>query len=147
MTRNPFHVLGLPATADTAQIVERVEELHHELSAADLVTAQAAKTALLTDAATRRLHELLEVPGAQYGDDEWDTFVRRNGRLPVDADTLLAGSRPPQPGDFDLAAIAALLADMLLDPPPADPGPALRDPPCDPGPGGPPLEVSDVLFA
>lgn len=146
MNRNPFHVLGLPTSADEAKIVERVEELHHELSAADLVAAQAAKTALLTDPAVRRLHELLEVPGARYGDEEWDTFVRRNGRLPVDAETLLAGSRPPMPGDFDLAAIAGLLAAALLDPLPVDPGPALREPPCRPGPGGPPLEVADVLF-
>jgi hypothetical protein len=142
---NPFHVLGLPIDASEADIVARGEELCQVADEAELPAIREAVTDLITHPAARRLHELLEVPGAQYRDDEWAIFAKSHKKPPVDLDTLANAARPLTAANFDLSAIVALVLDGMLSPPTVDLR-ALLHAPVPPGPGGPPVEVSNVLF-
>jgi hypothetical protein len=148
MTRpNPFHVLGLPTGATDEEVVHRGQELCELAeSEEDSRLARWAIQELTTHPFTRRLHALLEVPGAEYGEQEWARFERRNRRNPVDLAALADGAPPLRPGDFDLRAVLGLVLDDVLSPPEIDLRPAVEHAPFPPGPGAPPIEVSDVIF-
>ncbi|MFI6516489.1 hypothetical protein ACIBF1_13100 [Spirillospora sp. NPDC050679] len=144
---NPFHVLGLPPDADREEIVRRGREL------SDLAGTEAerdlcgwAMRELIGDPETRRLHELLEAPGARYRDEEWADFALRHRRNPANVKALKQAAGEPRATDFDLPAIFDLVLDGLLEPPDVDLAAGARHAPQPPGPGAPPLEVTDVLF-
>jgi hypothetical protein len=144
---NPFHVLGLPVDATETEVVQRGQELCELAETTEEVQlARWAIQELTTHPATRRVHELLEVPDPRYADEEWKRFERRNRRNPVDLDALAAGSPPLRTKDFDLGAILGLLLDELLSPPAADLRPAVENPPVPLATGAPPIEVNDVVF-
>jgi hypothetical protein len=144
---NPFHVLGLPVDATETEIVHRGQELVELAETAEETQlARWAIQELSTHPATRRVHELLEVPDPQYRQEEWERFERRNRRNPVDLDALAEGSPPLRTKDFDLRAILGLLLDDVLSPPPVDLRPAVENPPVPPAAGAPPIEVNDVVF-
>ena len=148
MTRpNPFQVLGLPTDASLDDVVRQGQELCQLAeSDEDAQLARWAVQELTTLESTRALHALLEVPGAEYREDEWARFERRNRRNPVDLDALADGSPPLRAKDFNLAPVFGLLLDELLSPPEVDIRPAVEHPPVAPSPGPPPIEVSDVIF-
>ncbi|GAA1557041.1 hypothetical protein GCM10009678_45070 [Actinomadura kijaniata] len=144
---NPFHVLGLSPDADRDTVVARGRELS---DLADTEERRAlcgwAVRELLGSPGTRRVHELLEVPGAAYRDEEWEDFARRHRRRPANTKALKRAAEELRTADFDLAAILGLVLDGLLEPPPVDLAEGVRAAPVPPGPGDPPLEVTDVLF-
>ena len=144
---NPFHLLGLPVGATEQDIVERLQELS-ELAETDEERRRFRKAAdeLVKHPSIRRQHELLEMPGAKYREEQWKAFEHRNKRNPVDLKALAAGASTPRTEDFDLKAIIGLLLDSLLSPPAADIRPAVDNPPVAPGPGASPVELSDVVF-
>lgn len=145
--QNPFHVLGLPRNANDKEVVLRGDELgltEEPGEAQDLV--RWAVRELTVHPATRRVHELLEVPGTDYRDERWARFERLNRRSPVDLVALAAGSPPLRASDFDLGAVIGLLLDELLSPPVVDLRPAAAGPPVPRTDGPPPMEVHDVVF-
>lgn len=143
---NPFHVLGLPLEADNETITRRGQELS---DTADTDEERQrfgwAVRELIGDAATRRLHELREAPGAAYRDEQWADFDRRHRRNPANLDALAEGGTLSA-ADFDLGAILDQLLDALLTPPAVDLAAGVRHAPLPPELGSPPLEVTDVLF-
>jgi hypothetical protein len=143
---NPFHVLGLPVDADNETIARRGQELS-DLAESDTDRERYGRAVreLIGDPGARRLHELLEAPGAAYRDERWAEFDRRHRRNPANLDAL-AGCGPLRTADFDLSAIIRRLLDELLVPPAVDLAAGVRSAPVPPDPGPPPLEVSDVLF-
>jgi hypothetical protein len=143
---NPFHVLGLPVDADRETIVERGQEWSDLAETdADRDLYQWAVGELIHDASSRRMHELLEAPGAAYRDDRRARFGRRHRRNPADLRALRAGGTP-RAGDFDLAGVIGVLLDWSLAPPAVDAAEAVRGVPVSPELGDAPLEVADVLF-
>jgi hypothetical protein len=145
--RNPFHLLGLPTGATKEDIVDRCAELV-ELTHADedRHAVLAAQQELITNPAHRSRHEVLEVPGARYRDQEWDAFEHGNKRSPVDVKALAGDGIPLRRKDFNFKAIIGVVLDHLLVPPTTDIRPAIERPPVEPMLGEPPIEVSDVLF-
>jgi hypothetical protein len=79
VNRNPFHVLRLPTDATTEAVVERAAE------AAELAESDAERQAvveaqrdLITHPGGRLRHELLEAPGSDYRDRDWESFEHRH---------------------------------------------------------------------
>ncbi|MBO2445703.1 hypothetical protein J4573_01230 [Actinomadura barringtoniae] len=143
---NPFHVLGLPADADRESIVERGQELSDLAETdADRDLYQWAVGELVHDASARRMHELLEAPGADYRDERWARFGRRYRRNPADLRALREDGTL-RAADFDLSAVIGVLLDWSLDPPTVNSVAAVQGVPVSPELGDPPLEVADVLF-
>jgi hypothetical protein len=143
---NPFHVLGLTVSADTETIVERGEELIDTGTPEEGKLVHDAKSELLRRADTRALHELLEVPGADYRNDGWERFVTAHRAVPVDADALAALTGAVGAEDFDLPELIRLFLEHRLEPPEADITSALREAPEAPELDRRPLGVRDVLF-
>lgn len=143
---NPFHVLGLPITATETEVVRRGQELCALADGDEEVRIRSAMGELTTHPLTRRRHELLEVPGADYRQEQWERFTRLNRKAPVTAETLADGSTPLRAQDFDLAAVLTLLLDDLLAPSAVDVRPAFEHSPVAPAPGAPPVEANDVIF-
>ncbi|MEV6591033.1 hypothetical protein [Streptomyces acidicola] len=147
MKPNPFHVLELPVTADDRAVVERGRELALVADTdEERALAEWAVAVLTGRPETRRLHEVLEVPGTDYRRERGEEFARLARRSPVDPEALAGGVEPPGPDDFDVPAAVHLLLENLLTPPIVDVGPALTDAPVPFRLGTPPLRVSDVLF-
>lgn len=143
---NPYHLLGLPVDADNETITRRGQEL------ADLADSDAerdryvrAVRELIGDPVTRRLHQIREVPGAAYRDEQWSDFDRRHRRNPAAAGKP-AGGAGLRAADFDLVAIIDGLLDDLLEAPDVDLAAGIRNAPVKPRPAPPPPEVADVLF-
>jgi hypothetical protein len=143
---NPFHVLGLAVSADTESIVERGEELIDTGTPEEGKLVHDAKSELLRRADTRVLHELLEVPGADYRNDTWERFVTAHRAVPVDAAELAALTGAVRAEDFDLPELIRLFLERHLRPPEPDIAPALREAPEPAELDRQPLEVRDVLF-
>lgn len=145
--RNPFHELGLPLDASADDVVsqgdERVDLADSDEERRD---ARRAVRELNTHPRDRARHELLEVPGTDYGNTDWDRFAHRNRRNPIDPAALAASGEPLRVSDFDLRAVLGLLLDDLLAPPDVDIEPAVRAAPRPLELGPPPLEVRDVIF-
>ncbi|MDT0341984.1 hypothetical protein [Streptomyces litchfieldiae] len=148
MKPNPFHVLGLPVTADDETVVEHARDLALVAEAREeRALAEWAKDELTGRPETRRLHAFLEAPDTDYRAERWDDFARRHRRPPVTPGSLTGNAAPPTAGDFDLAAVVRLLVEGLLTPPDVDVRPALQAAPVPFRlPERPPLEVRDVLF-
>ncbi|MDT0447081.1 hypothetical protein [Streptomyces johnsoniae] len=148
MRPNPYHVLGLPVTADDEAVVEQARDLaliadEHE----ERALAEWAKDELTGRPETRRLHAFLEAPATDYRADRWADFARKHRRGPVTPAALRRAAGPLGPEDFDLGAAARTAAGALLAPPEADVRPAVEAPPVPYElPERPPLEVRDVLF-
>lgn len=144
---NPFKVLELPRQASNEDIVCRGRELS-ELATSDeqRLLYRWAVEQLITNPLTRLEHELFEVPGAQYEDPEWDHFLRRHQRNPVNLTALAQKSPPPTLTDFNLALLIQWFLDELLNLPQADLGKALEHLPFSLDCGPPPLEVRHVIF-
>ncbi|GAA3438622.1 hypothetical protein [Kutzneria kofuensis] len=147
MNRNPFHVLQLPTDATTEAIVARARE------AAELAESDAERQAvveaqrdLITHPAGRLRHELLEAPGSDYRDREWESFEHQHKRNPVDFAAIAEGVVPLRREDFDLLAVVGLAVDEVLATPEPDVPAALADPPVQPAWDTPPVEVRHVLF-
>jgi hypothetical protein len=145
--QNPFHLLGLPIGATKEDIVDRCAELA-ELARTDEErhAVLAAQRELITNPADRPRHEVLEVPGARYRDQEWDAFEHRNKRNPVDLKELGVDGVPLRRENFDFHAIIGMVLDDLLVPSANDIRPAVERPPVAPTLGDSPIEVSDVIF-
>lgn len=144
---NPFHVLGLPTTATETEVVQRGQELCALAdSDEEVLRVRSAMEQLTTEPLTRRRHELLEVPGADYRQEKRERFAQLYRKAPVTAETLTDGSPPLRAKDFDLAAVLTLLLDDLLAPSAVDVRPAIEHSPVAPAPGAPPLETTDVIF-
>ncbi|MEU4526076.1 hypothetical protein AB0F52_46075 [Amycolatopsis sp. NPDC024027] len=141
--QNPFHVLRLPREATAAEVGRRENDLC--LRGEDGQLLRWAREELTVHPAVRRVHELLEVPGTDYRDEQGRKFGRPDRPRPVDLAALAAGSPPLRASDFDLGAVVGLLLDELLSPPVADLRPAAA-PPVPPTDGPPPMEVHDVVF-
>jgi len=145
--RNPFHVLALPTDATKPDIVERSDELADMAPTDDDRHAVIeAQRQLITNPATRLLHEVLEVPDTSYREQDWKVFENRNKRNPVNPTALAAGANPLRRTDFNIQAVIGFLLDDLLRPPPVDVRRAVENPPVPPEMGAPPIEVRDVLF-
>lgn len=144
---NPFKVLELPRHASNEDIVCRGRELS-ELATSDeqRLLCRWAVEQLITKPLTRLEHELFEVPGAQYQDPEWDRFLRRHRRNPVDLTALAQNSPSPTLRDFNLALLIQWFLEGLLALPRADLGKALEHLPVSLDCGPPPLEVRHVIF-
>jgi hypothetical protein len=150
VNRNPFHVLRLPTDAPTRDIVERAAE------AAELAGTDAERQAvveaqrdLITHPAGRLRHELLEAPGTDYHDREWEAFEHRHKRDPIDFAAIAGDAAPLRRTDFDLPAVLGFAVDEVLTglrPEPPDLAAALTDPPVPPRWDAPPVEVRHVLF-
>ena len=147
MNRNPFHVLGLPTDASTEAIVARAREAA-ELAEndADRLAVVEAQRELITHPAGRLRHELLEPPGSDYRDREWETFEHRHKRNPINFAAAADGAPPLRREDFDLPAVLGLAVDEVLVPPEPDVPAALAEPPVPPTWDTPPVEVRHVLF-
>src|SRR4051794_20543105 len=103
---NPFQVLGLPTDASEAAIAERAEELS-DLAPTDEARRlhRWARERVITHPGTRLEYEIFEVPGTRYEDRDWEQFVKRHRRNPVDLQALAAAATTPQMTDFDLAEL------------------------------------------
>lgn len=147
MKRNPFHLLGLSTGATKEDIVDRCAELA-ELTHVDEErhAVLAAQRELITNPAHRSRHEVLEVPGTRYRDQERDAFEHRNKRSQVDVKALAGDGIPLRRQDFNFQAIIGAVLDDLLVPPATDIRPAIERAPVAPTLGEPPIEVSDVIF-
>ncbi|GAB2917938.1 hypothetical protein GCM10022245_60180 [Streptomyces mayteni] len=103
---NPFHVLGLPVSAEDGAVVERYEELALVSGGPDdRALAEWAKDELTGRPETRRLHEVFEPPGADYRGDDLRALVRKYGRSPLPQGVLAQSVETPAPEHFDLAAV------------------------------------------
>jgi hypothetical protein len=147
VNRNPFHVLRLPTDATTEAVVERAAE------AAELAESDAERQAvveaqrdLITHPAGRLRHELLEAPGSDYRDRDWESFEHRHKRNPIDFAAIAEGVVPLRREDFDLRVVVGLAIDEVLAMPEPDVPAALADPPVQPAWDTPPVEVRHVLF-
>lgn len=144
---NPFRVLALATDATTEDIVARGQELSHLAeSDEERVLCRWAMEQLITHPMTRLEWELFEVPGAQYRDEAWERFVRTHRRSPVDLAALGREAPPPRLEDFDLAALARLLAESLIAAEPVDLACLVDRAPVTFEIGPPPVEVGDVAF-
>lgn len=131
MSTNPFHLLGLPTDADNETVSARTEELLSTAAGPDEQRAllNQARQALLND---RPLQTLLEVPGTDYRDEEWDRLIRLTRRPPA----VLEGIETalPRRDDFRLDALLELVLHTQL---------GIAD---DDGAGTPVEEITHVLF-
>jgi hypothetical protein len=144
---NPFFVLQLPTDAGNEDIVARGQQLSDLAESEEQrVLCRWAMEQLITHPAMRLEWELFEVPGTAYRDDGWERFVRGHRRSPVDQAALTRDAEPLRLEDFDLAALARLVADALLVPPALDIDPIVQAPPVTFELGPPPVEVKDVIF-
>ena len=147
---NPFQMLGLPTGATIREITERGDDLCATAEPGEQLMYRQAVEELITHPFTRLLHELYEVPGTDYVDEEWESFLRKHKRNPLRRATVeLEEVAPLTLQDFNLGALLELLLDGLLTLP-EDPGimPAMLAEPWrpDPDPLDAPLEVQDVIF-
>lgn len=147
MNHNPFHVLQLPTDATSETIVQRAAE------AAELAESDAERQAvveaqreLITHPAGRLRHELLEAPGSDYRDREWEAFEHEHKRNPVDFAAIAEGVVPLRREDFSLSAVLGLALDEVLAVPEPDLRAALAEAPVPPVWDTPPVEVRHVLF-
>ena len=144
---NPFQILGLPTSASNAEIVERGQDLSDAAPTQDERRLYRwAIEQLITKQSTRLVHELFEVPGADYEDPEWEGFARSFARNPVNLSELVRNSAEVGPEDFDVLGLIDLVLDGLLEVSALDSEAALLEPPVEADCGPPPLEVRDVLF-
>jgi hypothetical protein len=144
---NPFQVLQLSADATNAEIVERGKDLNDgAVTKEEAQLYRWAMEQLITHPMTRLAYELLEMPGAQYGDDDWERFAKLNKKAPIDLAAMARASATPGLADFNLAALIELLLDGLLKIEPADVRVAVEHAPFVPSGGLPPVEVRDVIF-
>ncbi len=140
-----FCALALPVDATDAAIVERDQQLSgRKPDAAERY--RDAREQLLERRRDRLRHELIEVPGAVYPDDEWEQFCRKFERNPVSVARFTQGTGTPDVADFDWAAFLRLAIEERISASTADLAPAIHQPPFPPGYGPPPLEVYDVIF-
>jgi hypothetical protein len=144
---NPFQVLGLPTNATNEDIVARGQEFC-DLAETDEKRQlyRWAVEELITKSVTRLEYELFEIPGARYENPEWDRFVKRNKKNPIDLNALIKETLDPGLEDFNMAALIKLLLEGLLTPPKADIKVAVEKSPFQPDWGPPPLEVRNVIF-
>jgi hypothetical protein len=140
-----FCTLALPTDATEAAVVDRDLQLAgRKPEAAE--TYRDAREQLLERKRDRLRHELLEIPGAAYPDDEWEPFCRKFERNPVGLTRFTQDSGTPGAADFDWPAFLHLAIEERLSTSTSDLAPAIQQPPFPPGYGPPPLEVYDVIF-
>lgn len=140
-----FRTLALAADATAEAIVERETELSGR-NPAEAESFRRAREQLLTHARGRLRHELIEVPGATYGKDPWESFCKKFERNPVGLARFVKDTRLPSSPDFDWVAFLSLAIDERVSASTADLAPAIKQPPFPPGIGPPPLEIYDVIF-
>jgi hypothetical protein len=144
---NPFMVLQLPIDAANEDIVARGQQLSDLADTDDQrVLCRWAMEQLITHPATRLEWELFEVPATEYRNQDWERFMKRHRRSPIDQAALMGDAAPPRIEDFDLARLARLLADAMMAPPEADLAAIVTHAPVAFELGPPPVEVKDVLF-
>jgi hypothetical protein len=91
-------------------------------------------------------HQLLELPGASYGVNEWEDFCRRFERNPVGLTRYAQPGQTPSVADFDWKAFLRLAIEERISTSAADITTAIRQSPFPPGHGPPPLTIYDVIF-
>ncbi len=144
---NPFEVLGLPCHASNAEIVNRGKELSELESCPEKrLLYRWAVEQLITKPLLRLEYELFEAPATRYEDPEWEDFLRRHRRMPIDLAALAQECPLPSLADFRVAALLQWFLDDLLDLPPGDIRVAIAHLPICPEAGPPPLEVHHVIF-
>src|SRR5258708_6500859 len=144
---NPFQVLRLPISATNKEIVDRGQELYDTAETdEERQLYRWAKEQLLTNPHTRLEYTLFELPDTQYEDPEWEDFVRRYKKNPIQLDSLNEGISINGLEVFDIAALLELLLQGMFIMPEPDIDEAINGSPFIPI-IRPPLEVRDVIFA
>lgn len=140
-----FDTLALPVDATDTAINQRAEDLagqRPELAE----TYRDAREVLQKRQASRLRHELIEIPGAAYPDDEWGPFFQKFAHNPVNLIRFTQDTGTPVATDFDWAAFLHLAIEERISASTSDLAPAIQQPPFPPGHGPPPLEIYDIIF-
>lgn len=145
--QNPFHILKLPTDATNEEIVERGQELC-ELAESEeqRMLFRWAIEQLITKPATRLEYELFEIPNTKYEDSEWNRFIRKHRRNPINLAELAKENPTPCLKDYNLANLVQLIIDGMLKVQQPDIKCIIDKSPFKPDIGSPPLEVKDVIF-
>lgn len=143
---NPFQVLRLPISATNKEIVDRGQELYDTAETdEERQLYRWAKEQLLTNPRTRLEYALFELPDTQYEDSEWEDFVRRYKKNPIQLDSLDERTSVNGLEAFNMAALLELLLQGMFIMPEPDIDEAINGSPFMPR-IRPPLEVRDVIF-
>jgi len=154
---NPFHLLRASCALSRQEVVDLGRELsdtaHEDVHAASddeasriieerRLMVRWAVEEIITRQDKRLGWEILEVPGAAYGDRKWASFASAHRRPPA----AVGQSQSSPPPIFYWTAIVSMAIAGLVDVEPPDVGPALEHAPMSFDAFPPALEVSHVLF-
>ena len=144
---NPFHILEISTDASTEEIVERGQELC-ELAESEeqRMLFRWAIEQIITKFSTRLEYEIFEIPNTKYEDAEWERFIRKHKKNPINLDELATVNPSPCLEDYNSANLVQLILDGMLKVQQPDIKSVIEESPFKPDIGSPPLEVKDVIF-